>query len=247
MSNKRKKLIRTLSEKTGVSHAGAVNLLDKGKPKFARKPFTIESLFANDHITEPPRSTTVEGGFLRKEALFPLYVKDPDEYAFIIGEEGENILAVRHPRNVIIPLVVYRAEFVNAAGEVIGINQPGIDAAIRDRMLALLDAAFVTRLDTLFAPPIVERAQVEDHFREVFAGSSAPLTILTVGINYNSAQLNGYFEPGVVFDPRGPKEFAHVVCINGHAGIKVTEAGSSRIGLASFASRIGCVRVRRPV
>lgn len=228
MSNKRKKLIRTVSEKTGVSHAGAANLIDKGKPKFARKPFTIESLFANDHITEPPRSTTVEGGFLRKEATFPLYAKDPDEYAFIIGEEGDSILAIRQPRNVIIPLVVYQA-----------------DTAVRDCMLALLDAAFVARLD-FSPPPIVESSQVEGHFREMFAGSSAPLTILTVGIPY-SAQLNGYFEPGVVFDPRGPKEFAHVVCVNGHAGIKVTEAGSSRIGLGAFASRIGCVRVRRPV
>lgn len=245
--NKRKKLIRTIAEKTGVTHAGAANLLDKGKPKFARKPFKVESLYANDHISEPPRSTTIEGGFVRKDDTFPLYAKDPDEYAFIIGEEGENILAILKPRNVIIPLVVYRAEFMNAEGKVLGINQPGIDAAIRDRMLALLDAAFVCRLDTLFEPPIIELPQVEDHFREVFAGSSAPLTILTVGINYNSAQVNGYFEPGVVFDPRGPKEFAHVVCVNGHAGIKVTEAGSRRIGLASFASRIGCVRIRRPV
>lgn len=242
--NKRKKLIRTIAEKTGVTHAGAANLLDKGKPKFARKPFRIESLYANDHITEPPRTTTIEGGFVRKDDTFPLYAKDPDEYAFIIGEEGENILAIQKPRNVIVPMVVYRAEFVNASGEVVGINQEAIDGAIRDRMLALLDAAFSSRLDTFFAPPIVELAQVEDHFRELFAGSSAPLTVMTVNVVYSSAQLNGYFEPGVVFDR---KEFAHVVCVNGHAGVKVTEAGSSRIGLASFASRIGCVRVRRPV
>ncbi len=50
--NKRKKLIRTVTEKTGVSHAGAANLLDRGKPKFVRKPFKIESLFLREEISE---------------------------------------------------------------------------------------------------------------------------------------------------------------------------------------------------
>jgi len=38
------------------------------------------------------------------DGALPIYDKDPDVTAFVVGEEGENILAVQKPRRVIFPL-----------------------------------------------------------------------------------------------------------------------------------------------
>lgn len=108
--NKRKKLIRTITEKTGVSHAGAANLLDRGKPKFVRKPFKIESLFLREEISEDS---------------IPIYPKSLDERAFVISDEGDSILSIEKPRRVIVP--VFR------------VNQKDQDESIRERMWTLFD------------------------------------------------------------------------------------------------------------
>src|SRR5271157_6523593 len=38
------------------------------------------------------------------DGALPIYDKDPDVTAFVVGEEGENILAIQKPRRVIFPL-----------------------------------------------------------------------------------------------------------------------------------------------
>jgi hypothetical protein len=38
------------------------------------------------------------------DGALPIYDKDPDVTAFVVGEEGENILAITKPRRVIFPL-----------------------------------------------------------------------------------------------------------------------------------------------
>lgn len=38
------------------------------------------------------------------DGALPIYDKDPDVTAYVVGEEGQNILAVTKPRRVIFPL-----------------------------------------------------------------------------------------------------------------------------------------------
>jgi hypothetical protein len=38
------------------------------------------------------------------DGALPIYDKDPDVTAYVVGEEGENILAITKPRRVIFPL-----------------------------------------------------------------------------------------------------------------------------------------------
>ena len=38
------------------------------------------------------------------DGALPIYDKDPEVTAFVVGEEGQNILAIQKPRRVIFPL-----------------------------------------------------------------------------------------------------------------------------------------------
>jgi hypothetical protein len=61
------------------------------------------------------------------------YTKEVDETVLVIGEEGENILAVTKPRRVIVPFVYYEGFKEN------------IDGAVAERVLALLDCSLIDR------------------------------------------------------------------------------------------------------
>lgn len=210
--------------------------------RFHREPFKIESLFVNDHDRGMFHPTPIEGGFVRQEPRYlRAFVKSPDEIAYILTEDGDCILAIQRAPSVIVPMFVIRAEFRDKDGNLVGINQKGIDSGIRDRMRALFEAASVSGFDEN-KHPLLEPAQVEPYFEERFAGRSEPIYVMTV--NRHPAQHH-LIEPGVFFDNKD-KGDALVIGVSGHAGIMVTEAGFEGLGLVIFTSRAVGATVRRP-
>jgi len=221
MSRKFKKLVRSVSEKSGVSHAGAVNLLRRGNPAPVRAldPVLIRSgakalagkhtheagvvsavLDDGDVMVTPAEPRSTQGGIsfwrheeparysaadvrhfpLKKGERFARFVEDvfdvrlcfsqssdepvlyghnrpamyengtPLHYvimdkpvgktSYVIGEEGESILAIAKPRRVIIPLWKTSADFLDN-DRIVGFDAVKIRRAVRDRMLALIDAS----------------------------------------------------------------------------------------------------------
>lgn len=219
MSRKFKKLVRSVSEKSGVSHAGAVNLLRRGNPAplKALDPVLIRSgakalagkhtheagvvsavLDDGDVMVTPAEPRRTQGGLsfwrheeparysaadvrhfpLKKGERFARFVEDvfdvrlcfsqsseepvlygrdrPGMYengtplhhvivnkpvgktAYVIGEEGENVIAVMGPHCVFIPLWETSADFVDGDGMLLGFDAVKIRRAVRDRMLALI-------------------------------------------------------------------------------------------------------------
>jgi HK97 family phage major capsid protein len=94
------------------------------------------------------------------DGALPIYDKDPEVTAYVIGEEGQNILAVQKPRRVIFPL------FEIAANPMIPLTQikerrydlieraqdkaaAQIQAAEDDRVFAILDALATNGFDSV--------------------------------------------------------------------------------------------------
>lgn len=94
------------------------------------------------------------------DGALPIYDKDPDVTAYVVGEEGENILAIQKPRRVIFPL------FEIASNPEIPITQikerrfdliersqqlakAQIQAAEDERVFAVMDSVAVNGFDSL--------------------------------------------------------------------------------------------------
>jgi len=94
------------------------------------------------------------------DGALPIYDKDPDVTAYVVGEEGENILAIQKPRRVIFPL------FEIASNPEIPITQikerrfdliersqqlakAQIQAAEDERVFAVMDAVATNGFDSL--------------------------------------------------------------------------------------------------
>jgi hypothetical protein len=85
------------------------------------------------------------------DGALPIYDKDPDVTAFVVGEEGENILAITKPRRVIFPLFEIasnpeipltqikerRFDLIERAQD---LARAQIQAAEDERVFAILDA-----------------------------------------------------------------------------------------------------------
>ena len=94
------------------------------------------------------------------DGALPIYDKDPDVTAFVIGEEGENILAITKPRRVIFPLFEIasnpeipltqikerRFDLIERAQD---LARAQIQAAEDERVFAILDAIALAGFDTL--------------------------------------------------------------------------------------------------
>jgi hypothetical protein len=94
------------------------------------------------------------------DGALPLYDKDPDVTAFVVGEEGENILAVTKPRRVIfplfeiaalpeIPLTQIRERRFDLIERAQDLARAQIQAAEDERVFAILDAIAVAGFDSL--------------------------------------------------------------------------------------------------
>lgn len=94
------------------------------------------------------------------DGALPIYDKDPDVTAFVVGEEGENILAITKPRRVIFPLFEIasnpeipltqikerRFDLIERAQD---LARAMIQAAEDERVFAVLDAIAVNGFDSL--------------------------------------------------------------------------------------------------
>jgi hypothetical protein len=94
------------------------------------------------------------------DGALPIYDKDPDVTAFVVGEEGENILAIQKPRRVIFPLFEIasnpeipltqikerRFDLIERAQD---LAKAQIQAAEDERVFAILDSIAVSGFDTL--------------------------------------------------------------------------------------------------
>jgi len=94
------------------------------------------------------------------DGALPIYDKDPDVTAYVVGEEGENILAIQKPRRVIFPLFEIasnpeipltqikerRFDLIERAQD---LGKAQIQAAEDERVFAVLDSIAVSGFDTL--------------------------------------------------------------------------------------------------
>lgn len=94
------------------------------------------------------------------DGALPIYDKDPDVTAFVVGEEGENILAIQKPRRVIFPLFEIasnpeipltqikerRFDLIERSQD---LAKAQIQAAEDERSFAILDSIAVSGFDTL--------------------------------------------------------------------------------------------------
>jgi len=94
------------------------------------------------------------------DGALPIYDKDPDVTAFVVGEEGENIVAITKPRRVIFPLFEIasnpeipltqikerRYDLIERAQD---LARAQIQAAEDERVFAVLDSIAVSGFDTL--------------------------------------------------------------------------------------------------
>jgi len=94
------------------------------------------------------------------DGALPIYDKDPDVTAYVVGEEGESILAIQKPRRVIFPLFELasnpeipltqikerRFDLIERAQD---LGKAQIQAAEDERGFAILDSIAVNGFDTL--------------------------------------------------------------------------------------------------
>lgn len=94
------------------------------------------------------------------DGALPIYDKDPEVTAFVVGEEGENIVAIQKPRRVIFPLFEVasnpeipltqikerRFDLIERAQD---LAKAQIQAAEDERVFAVLDSIAVSGFDTL--------------------------------------------------------------------------------------------------
>jgi HK97 family phage major capsid protein len=94
------------------------------------------------------------------DGALPIYDKDPDVTAYVVGEEGENILAVTKPRRVIFPLFEIasnpeipltqikerRFDLIERAQD---LARAQIQAAEDERVFAVLDAIATNGFDSI--------------------------------------------------------------------------------------------------
>lgn len=137
--------------------------------------------------THPARGTIeMEAG---EGQFVVVFRKHPDDTVYMIGEEGENILAVSRTRRVCVPLAFY------------GNNTPeNLERSIQDRLYALIEAIPVG-MDEAPARPTVPADQVVSFLTERFGSRGLAAVILAK----NTAEaLPGIPCPAYLTESAGP-------------------------------------------
>ena len=146
----------------GISNAVKQKIISE----FIKTPQGRQKLAAS--MTQPLRTRRDYTSVGRKTMLveqlpdgaLPIYDKDPDVTAYVVGEEGENILAVTKPRRVIFPLFEIAAnpeipltqikerrfDLIERAQD---LARAQIQAAEDERVFAILDAIATVGFDSL--------------------------------------------------------------------------------------------------
>jgi HK97 family phage major capsid protein len=147
---------------SGISNAAKQKLISE----YIRTPQGRAKLAAS--LTQPLRTRRDYTSVGRKTFLveqlpdgaLPIYDKDPDVTAFIVGEEGQNIIAVTKPRRVIFPLFEIasnpeipltqikerRFDLIERAQD---LARAQIQAAEDERVFAVLDAIATNGFDSI--------------------------------------------------------------------------------------------------
>lgn len=147
---------------TGVSNAVKQKLISE----YIQSPLGRAKLAAS--LTQPLRTRRDYTSVGRKTFLveqlpdgaLPIYDKDPDVTAYVVGEEGENIIAVTKPRRVIFPLFEIasnpeipltqikerRFDLIERAQD---LARAQIQAAEDERVFAVLDAIATNGFDSI--------------------------------------------------------------------------------------------------
>ncbi len=127
----------------------------KGRQKLAAS-MTQPLRLRRDYTSVGRRTFLVEQ---LPDGALPIYDKDPDVTAYVVGEEGENILAVTKPRRVIFPLFEIasnpeipltqikerRFDLIERAQD---LARAQIQAAEDERVFAILDAIATVGFDS---------------------------------------------------------------------------------------------------
>lgn len=147
---------------TGISNSAKQKLISE----YIKTPLGRAKLAAS--LTQPLRTRRDYTSVGRKTFLveqlpdgaLPIYDKDPDVTAFIVGEEGQNIIAVTKPRRVIFPLFEIasnpeipltqikerRFDLIERAQD---LARAQIQAAEDERVFAVLDAIATNGFDSI--------------------------------------------------------------------------------------------------
>jgi HK97 family phage major capsid protein len=150
------------TQNAGISNATKQRLISE----YIRTPQGRAKLAAS--LSQPLRTRRDYTSVGRKTFLveqlpdgaLPIYDKDPDVTAFIIGEEGQNIIAVTKPRRVIFPLFEIAAnpeipltqikerrfDLIERAQD---LARAQIQAAEDERVFAVLDAIATNGFDSI--------------------------------------------------------------------------------------------------
>jgi hypothetical protein len=94
------------------------------------------------------------------------FFRAPEENVFWIGSNGDNILMSDKSNRIVPELATYRADFVNEAGEELGVNHEALETALRERMEALLDCFTLYPAEHPRVKPEEFEAFLLDHFKE---------------------------------------------------------------------------------
>jgi len=224
MTNKRKKLIRKVADRAGVSHAGAANILNKTRLVVDRTPVPIEGVFEVDTYGFLEPDDKQVGTFQR--VGMPVYEKDPADTAYIIGEDGEHLLAISKPSRVIAPMVTYEVGPGYTDREK---ARQGLRMMIVERMLALLEAAATKGYSEKL--PELPRGKAPGLFRERFQGRSGRVRLVE-----NDGRIFG------VLDQAGVMIRESIIggIIGGNFGSPYV---SQYVGLVAFGSRVEGVQL----
>lgn len=158
-------------------------------PEVITEPCPIETIFLEDTF-QVGETIDLEGDFRRESSEAPIYTKPDGESAFVIGDEGENMLMVTHGKSVAVPMAPYQGD------------PDYIHRAVVDRMFALLDG---TRDD----PPSVAQDEVVEHFQERFKDSEGTVRTVRLYDDDGSTVIVGVLgHAGVIVrqDPRDAPE-----------------------------------------
>jgi hypothetical protein len=228
VTNKRKSLIRQVAKRAGVSHAGAANILNKTRLVIDPTPHEPTEVFAVDTYSLLEIGPKQVGCF--KRVNLHIYEKAPNDTAYIIGPEGEYVLAIEKPKTVIIPMVTYEAntKYVDPTGKMTiedftkrshDLIRKHLHMAVLERMLAVLEAAATKGYSQ--ALPEVPQTKAKGWFKDRFRGQSGTVRLV---FDARAQTLFGVLDQAGVILQQG--------AIFGNFG------GSRYVGLMTLGSRV---------
>lgn len=222
MTNKRKQLARSISDKTGMSYAGAINSLGRNTQavtaRISNRPFEIDDLFVVDDL-HPSRVELGDSGFVQcGYHTTATYEKDDGDTALVIGDDRQSLVAVYRPKRVLPPI------FLNMPPE---------------EVLAFMGHLLLGAANSHGALPQIAESQVESHFLEAFPQGT--IRLIRANGTYSRPGLCTSWPASVSSIRVSAPKCSLVLGVLGYAGIKCVKQNET--GLVAFISRVRGVYV----